>query len=172
MVVPAPGVLSIASRPPDWRTKPCASLRPRPVEASPLVVKNGSAARAAISGAMPVPVSAIATSDVLAGAGGGDRHRAAGLAHRVAGVGDQRPERGVEAVGIEQHLADVRRRGPPGSRLKSPASRRQGASGCQEQHVEVDRRRAEGLLAGIGQKLVHQTLARGRSRCRRCRPGA
>src|SRR5438046_3039235 len=59
-LVPIPDRLSMRSAPPDCSANPCAVARPRPVPL-PLgfVVKNGSAARAAISGAMPLPESSI-----------------------------------------------------------------------------------------------------------------
>ena len=50
--------LWIASRPPDWRTSPCTMERPSPVPLPmPLVVKNGSAARASVASSMPSPLS-------------------------------------------------------------------------------------------------------------------
>src|SRR5437867_435873 len=60
-VVPAPTAVRIETDPPDWRAKPYTMLSPRPVPLpASLVVKNGSNARAATSGGIPIPVSEIA----------------------------------------------------------------------------------------------------------------
>src|SRR5271165_1378895 len=58
--VPRPTSLRIDAEPPDWRAKPYTMLSPSPVPLpASLVVKNGSKARAATSGGIPVPVSEI-----------------------------------------------------------------------------------------------------------------
>ena len=58
-VVPEPGRLRSARRPCDWAASPCTIERPSPVPLpTPLVVKNGSCARARTASSMPVPVSA------------------------------------------------------------------------------------------------------------------
>ena len=61
--VPLPTSLDTVTAPPDWLAKPCTCDRPSPVPLpTGLVVKNGSNTRSSRSGAMPVPVSIIASA--------------------------------------------------------------------------------------------------------------
>lgn len=55
-VVPCPGALSSATRPPDWRTKPYTIDSPRPLPLPvALVVKKGSNTRAFTACDIPLP---------------------------------------------------------------------------------------------------------------------
>ena len=89
---------------------PWTVARPRPVPSpGPLVVKNGSKARSATSGAMPVPSSETRDLDAVAGAADGDRQRPA-VGHRVAGVDGEVHEHLLELRAVGEHGRQLRRR--------------------------------------------------------------